>query len=205
MLMLKKFSVPLRTTWEIVRKVTPTEYQTSYKVHMSPRNGPKWLKMVQIVHTLCQQAPKTRTNCILATWLKSDFQWHLVLPQPTTLCHFEASESPNETPRPVSHWSLGGARGQHGPQRVGANGGSSKVPGAKKKTFSKVVPRPPGMFKHVFLARFELVVTPTPDMENNRCRLRTGQACPPCHCVPRASSLLSGREPPAISRATTMA
>ena len=37
-----------------------------------------------------------------------------------------------------------------------ANGGSTKVPGAKKIIFSTVVPRPLGMLKQVFLARFEL-------------------------------------------------
>ena len=42
---------------------------------------------------------------------------------------------------------------------VGANGGSTGVPGAKKIIFSKVVPRPLGMLKQLFLARFEPVVT----------------------------------------------
>ena len=36
--------------------------------------------------------------------------------------------------------------------------GSTRVPGAKKIIFSKVVPRPLGMLKQVFLARFEPVV-----------------------------------------------
>ena len=43
---------------------------------------------------------------------------------------------------------------------VGADGGSSRVPGARKMIFfSKVVPRPFGMLKQVFLARFEPMVT----------------------------------------------
>ena len=42
---------------------------------------------------------------------------------------------------------------------MGANGGSTGVPGAKKINFFKVVPRPLGMLKQVFSARFELVVT----------------------------------------------
>ena len=42
---------------------------------------------------------------------------------------------------------------------VGANGGSTGVPGAKKIIFSKVVPRPLGMLKQVLLAQFEPVVT----------------------------------------------
>ena len=57
------------------------------------------------------------------------------------------------------HWSLGGAGGQPGPRTAGANGGSTRVPGAKKIGFFKVVPRPLGMLKQVFLARFEPVVT----------------------------------------------
>ena len=46
------------------------------------------------------------------------------------------------------------ARAQMGP----TVGGSTRVPGAKKKIFSKVVPRPLGMLKQVFLAHFEPVV-----------------------------------------------
>ena len=41
---------------------------------------------------------------------------------------------------------------------MGANGGSTRVPGAKKMIFFKVVPRPLGMLKQVLLARFEPVV-----------------------------------------------
>ena len=71
---------------------------------------------------------------------------------------FQASESPNETPRPPCQWSLGGAGGQPSPRTVQANGGSTGVPGAKKMIFSKVVPRPLGMLNQVFLGRFEPVV-----------------------------------------------
>jgi hypothetical protein len=42
---------------------------------------------------------------------------------------------------------------------VGANGVSTKVPGAKKIIFSRVVPTSLGMLKQVFLARFKPVVT----------------------------------------------
>ena len=42
---------------------------------------------------------------------------------------------------------------------VGSNGGSTGVPGAKKIIVSKIVPKPFGMLKQVFLARFEPVVT----------------------------------------------
>ena len=41
---------------------------------------------------------------------------------------------------------------------MGAIGGSTSVPGAKKISFSKVVPRRLGMLKEIFLARFEPVV-----------------------------------------------
>ena len=94
-----------------------------------------------------------------ATWLKSEFRGHLVHPQPPTFCGFQASESPNETPRPPYQWSLVGAGGQPGPRTVGASGGSTGVPGVKKIIFSKVVPRPLGMLKQVFLAHFEPEVT----------------------------------------------
>ena len=93
-----------------------------------------------------------------ATWLKIQFRGHLVHPQPATFGGFQASELPNETRRPPYQWSLCAAGGQPSPRTVGANGGSTKVPGAKKISFSKVVPIPLGMLKQVFLARFEPVV-----------------------------------------------
>ena len=95
------------------------------------------------VRCLCQTRPKP----IFATWLKSEFRGHLVHPQPPTFCGFQASESPNETPRPLYQWSLGGGGGQHSPRTVGANGGSTVVPGANKIIFFKVVPRPSRMLK----------------------------------------------------------
>ena len=109
-----------------------------------------------------QYAPTPRNQARAvswATWLKIRFRGHLVHPQPPTFCGFQASESPNEPPRPPYKWSLGRAGGQSGPRTVGANGGSTRVPGAKKIIFSKVVPRALGMLKQVFLARFEPVVT----------------------------------------------
>ena len=91
-----------------------------------------------------------------ATWLQTEFRGHLVHLQPPTFCGFQASDSPNKTPRPPDQWSLGAAGGQHNPHTVGANGGSTVVPGAK--FFFKVVPRLFGMLKQVFLGRFEPVV-----------------------------------------------
>ena len=93
-----------------------------------------------------------------ARGLKTEFRGHLLHPQPATFCVFPASESPNETPRPPYQWSRGTAGGRPGPRTAEANGGSTGVPGVKKIIFFKVVPGPLGMLKHMFLARFELVV-----------------------------------------------
>ena len=123
-----------------------------------PRNGPK----------RCQKAPKT-AQCAPAprnqeravswtTWLQTEFRGHLVHPQPPTFCGFQASELPNETRRPPYQWSLGAAGGLASPRTVGANGGSTGVPGAKNLIFSKVVAGPLWMLKQVFLGRFEPVV-----------------------------------------------
>ena len=48
------------------------------------------------------------------------------------------SESPNETRRPPYQWSLGAAGGPASPRTVGANGGSTRVPGAKKSFVPKL-------------------------------------------------------------------
>ena len=100
-----------------------------------PRNGPK----------RCQKAPKSAqrapTPCnqaravSWATWLQPEFPGHLVHPKPPSFGGFQASQSPNDQPRPPYQWSLGGAGGQPGPRTVGANGGSTRVPGVKKKDF----------------------------------------------------------------------
>ena len=52
----------------------------------------------------------------------------------------------------------GGAGRQPSPRTVGADGGPTRVPGAKKQIFSEGVPRPLGMLKQVFLGCFEPVV-----------------------------------------------
>ena len=79
-------------------------------------------------------------------------------PQPPTFCGFQASESPNEIPTTSYEWLVLLAGGQHSLRTVGANGGSPRVPGAKKMIFFKVVPIPLGMLKQVVFARFEPVV-----------------------------------------------
>ena len=124
-----------------------------------PRNGPKRRQKAP-KSAQCAPAPRNQERAVSwAMWLKSEFRGHLVHTQPPTFCGFQALELPNELPRPPYQWSLGGAGGQPGPRTVGANGGSTRVPGAKKIIFSKVVPRPLGMLKQVLLARFEPVVT----------------------------------------------
>ena len=123
-----------------------------------PRNGPK---RRQKAPKTAQCAPTSRNQARAvswATWLKNEFRGHLVHPQPLTFGGFRASESPNETRRPPYQWSLGVAGGPASPRTVGANGGSTRVPRAKKMIFSKVVPRPLRMLKQVFLGRFEPVV-----------------------------------------------
>ena len=123
-----------------------------------PRNVPKRRQKAQ-KYAPCAPTPRNQERAVSwATWLKIRFRGHLVHPQPPTFCGFHPSEWPNETPRPPYQWSLGGAGGQPGPRTIGANGGSTRVPGAKKIISSKGVPRPFGMLKQVFVACFEPVV-----------------------------------------------
>ena len=111
------------------------------------------------VRCLCQTGPKPRMGRILGYVAQNpNSEGTYSTRNPPLFCGFQASESPNEPPRPPYQWSLGGAGGQLGPRTVGANGGSTVVSRAKKIIFSKVVPRPLGMLKHLFLGRFELVV-----------------------------------------------
>ena len=93
-----------------------------------------------------------------ATWLKTEFPGHLFNPQPPSFFGFQSSELGNEPPEPLYQWSLGGAGGQPGPRTVGANDWSAGLPWAKTVIFSKLVPRPLGMFKQVLLGPFQSVV-----------------------------------------------
>ena len=123
-----------------------------------PRNGPKRRQKAPKA-AQCAQAPRNQERAVSwATWLKNQFRGHLVHPQPPTFYGFQASELPNETRRPRYQWLLGAPGGPASPRTVGANGASTRVPRAKKIIFSKVVPRPLGMLKQVFLGRFEPVV-----------------------------------------------
>ena len=122
-----------------------------------PRNVPKRRQKAP-KSAQCAPTPRNQARAVSwTTWLQSEIRGHLVHPQPPTFCGFQASELLNETPRPPYLWSLGAAGGPPGPRPARANGGSPRVPGAKKIMFSKVVPRPLGMLKQVFLGRFEPV------------------------------------------------
>ena len=81
-----------------------------------PQNGQKCSKM----YAVCVNQTQNQKRAVSwATCLKSEIRGHLVLPQPPTFCGFQASKSPNQTPTPMYHWSLGSARGQRGPRTVG--------------------------------------------------------------------------------------
>ena len=122
------------------------------------RNGPKRRQKAPKT-AQCAPAPPNQERAVSwATWLKNEFRGHLVHPQPPTFYGLQALESPNETRRPPYQRSLRANGGPASPRTVGANGGSTRVPRAKKIIFSKVVPRPLGMLKQVFLGRFEPVV-----------------------------------------------
>ena len=123
-----------------------------------PRNCPKRRQKAPKTAP-CAPPPRNQERAVSwATWLKNEFRGHLVHLQPPTFYGFQAFESPNETHRPPYQWSLGAAGGPASPRTLGANGGSTGVPGAKKMIFSKVVPRPLGMLKQVFLGHFEPMV-----------------------------------------------
>ena len=129
-----------------------------FKSTICPRNGPKRRQKAPKSAPCAPTARNQEQAVSWATWLKSEFRGHLVHPQTPTFCGFQAAESPNEPPRPPYQWSLGGATGQLSLRTAGANGGSTRVRWAKKIVFPKVVPRPFGMLKQVFLGHFEPVV-----------------------------------------------
>ena len=99
------------------------------------RNGPKRRQKAP-KSAQCAPTPRNQERAVSwATWLKSEFRGHLVHPQTPTFCGFQASELPNEPPRPPYQWSLGGARGQPSLRTAGANGGSTRVPRGEKNDF----------------------------------------------------------------------
>ena len=134
-----------------------------------PRNGPKRQRKAP-KSAQCAPAPRNQERAVSwATWLKTEFRGHLVHPQPPTFYGFQAAVSPNETRRPPYQWSLGAAGGQPGPRTAGANGGTTRVPWAKKIIFSKVVLGPLGMRRQVVLAHFEPVVARFGSWKNPKC------------------------------------
>ena len=109
-----------------------------FNSEICPRNGPK-MRQKAPKSAQCAPTPRNQARAVSwALWLKIRLRGHLVHPQPPTFCGFQASESPNETRRPPNQWSLGAAGGQPGPRMAGANGGSTRVPGAKKTSFPKL-------------------------------------------------------------------
>ena len=83
-----------------------------------PRNGPKRRQKAP-KSAQCAPTPRNQERAVSwATWLKAEFRGHLVHPQPPTFCGFQASESPNQTPRHpvpvVTWWSRRAARPAHG-------------------------------------------------------------------------------------------
>ena len=103
-----------------------------------PRNGPK-RRQKALETAQCAPAPQNQERAVSwATWLKNEFRGHLVHPQRPTFYGFQASESPNETRRPPYQWSLDEAGGPASQRTVGANGGSTRVPRAKKSFFPKL-------------------------------------------------------------------
>ena len=103
-----------------------------------PKNGPKRRQKAPKT-AQCAPTPRNQERAeSWATWLENEFRGHLVHPQPPTYYGFQASESPTETRRPLYQWSLGAAGGPASPRIVGANGGSTRVPRAKKIIFPKL-------------------------------------------------------------------
>ena len=119
-----------------------------------PKKAPKSPKNC----VMCTSTPKPRTGRILGYLAQKRIPGEPSPPETAGFLWFQASESPNETRRPPYQWSLGAAGRPASPRTVGANGGFTRVPGAKEKIFSKVVPRPPGVLNQVSLGHFEPVV-----------------------------------------------
>ena len=100
-----------------------------------PRNGPKTAKNGLNVRCLCQIGPKPRMARILGYVAQNRIPRAPSPPGTPHFLWFHPLESPKRTPRHPYQWSLGTAGGLHSPRTVGANGGSTRVPGAKKNDF----------------------------------------------------------------------
>ena len=111
---------------------------------------------------MCTNTPKPSTGCILGYVAQNPIPR---APSPPATPHvlwfpsLTIAQRDAQTTVPVVTWSgRRAARPHHGPRTVGANGGSTRVPGAKRMNFSKVVPRPLGMLTQVFSGCFQPVV-----------------------------------------------
>ena len=124
-----------------------------------PRNGPKTRQKAP-KSSQCAPAPRNQERAVSwATWLKNEFRGHLVTTRNPPL--FMVSKPQNRPTRHVDPRTSGHLvqpEGRLAHAQWGASGGSTRVPGAKKIIFSKVVPRPLGMLKQMFFGRFEPVV-----------------------------------------------
>ena len=103
-----------------------------------PRIGPK---RRQKAPKPAQRAPTPRNQAravSLATWLKSEFRGQLVQPQPPTFCGFQASESPNEPPRPCTSGHFVEPEGSPACARWGPTVGPPGSPRQKKSFFPKL-------------------------------------------------------------------
>ena len=121
-----------------------------------PKKAPKSPKIC----AMCTNSPKPRTGRILGYVAQNPIPRATSPPATPPLFVVSTPQT-----RPTSHLDPRTSGHLVEPEgsiahahAVGANGGSTRVPGAKKIIFFKVVPRPLGMLKQVFLARFEPVV-----------------------------------------------
>ena len=141
-----------------------------------PRNGPKRRQKAP-KSAQCAPTPRNQERAVSwATWLKIRFRGHLVHPQPPTFCGFQAAESPTRRLDPRTSGHLVEPEGSPARARQGPTVGPPGFPGQKESFFSKVVPRPLGMLKQLFLGRVEPVVTRFGRWKIPKC-LENGPSC----------------------------
>ena len=123
-----------------------------------PRNGPKRRPKAP-KSAQCAPTPRNQARAVSwATWLKIRFRGHLVHPQPPLYVVSIPRNCPNGRLDTRTSGHLVQPEGSPARARQGPTVGPPGSPGRKKIIFSKVVPRPLGMLKQVFLAGFEPVV-----------------------------------------------
>ena len=120
-----------------------------------PKKAPKSPKNC----AMCTSTPKPRTGRILGYVAQKRIPR---APSPPATPHFlwfpslRLAQRDTSTPIPVVTWC---SRRAGQPTHSGGQRWVHQGPQGEKKIFSKVVPRPLGMLKQVFLGRFEPVVT----------------------------------------------